>query len=144
MKHLDERHGAAVDGLVEFFVDEIVVEVDGSGIGLGVAVIDAFQMGPVNGTEAHRAGLTRGIYHAVGEVEGSQLAAGLPDGIHLGMGGGVVVDGDAVGAASNDFAIFDDDGTERSSAIPDALIGQANGLTHKKLVVFGDVDHDTI
>ena len=53
--------------------------------------------GPVDGPEAHRAGFTRGVDDAAVQVEGAQGAAGRPDGIDLGVGRGIVVEGDAVG-----------------------------------------------
>ena len=57
MQHVDERHRTAVDGLVELLVDEVVSEVDVARILFGVAVLDAFEVSPVDGAEAHGAGL---------------------------------------------------------------------------------------
>ena len=134
----DERHGAFFDMLFQFLVNEVIGEVDGGGILFRVAVIDALDMRPIDGAEAHRAGLAGGIDDTVREVEGAQFATGLADGVHFGMGGGVVVAGDAVRAASDDFAISHDDGPEGTATVFHTLVGEADGFAHKGFILFGD------
>ena len=56
------------------------------------------------------------IYSAV-QVEGVQGAAGRPDGIDLGVGRGIVVEGDAVGPGGNDLSILHDDGPEGTAPV---------------------------
>ena len=53
-----------------FFVDEMVVEVDGGGILLCATIIDMAQPRPIDGTEAHGAWLAGGVDVAVCEFEG--------------------------------------------------------------------------
>ena len=138
MKHIDKRHGALVNRFVELFVDEIIGEVDVAGVFFGVAVINAFQMGPVAGTEAHGAGLARSIDDAIGKVKGTQLLAGLPNGVDFGVGSGIVVNSDAVGTAGHDLAVLYDDSTERPSTVAHALVGQTDGLTQEFLILCYD------
>ena len=83
------------------------------------------------------------LAYAVRQVEGAQLATGFADGVDLGMGGGVVVEGDAVGSAGDDFTIFHDDGAKRASTIFHTLVGQPNGLAHKDFILFSDF-HDSV
>src|SRR5215510_10364001 len=46
---MDERHRPAVDRLVEFAIDVIVVEADGRGVDARVGVVDAIKPRPVDG-----------------------------------------------------------------------------------------------
>ena len=65
------RHGARFLMLFQLLVNEIIGEVDGGGILFRVAIVDALDMRPIDGTEAHRARLTRGIDDAIREIEGA-------------------------------------------------------------------------
>lgn len=143
IEQMDEGYGTAVDGLVELFIDEAIGEVDVGGVLLGVAVINASEMCPVDGAEAHGARLAGGVDDAVGQVEGAEFSAGLTDGVHLGVGRRVVIDGDTIGASCDDLAILDDDGTEGASSVLHALIGQADCLAHKLFIFFRNSRHDT-
>lgn len=135
----DERDGTIGDVLLQLLVDEVVGEIDVSGVLFRVAVIDAFDMRPIDGTQAHRAGLAGGVDNAIGKVEGAQLAAGLTNGVHLSVGSRVVVDGHAVGAARDDFSVLHDDGPKGTATVFHALVGEADGLTHIFLIFFCDV-----
>ena len=57
--------------LFQFLVDEVVGEVDGGGVLFRVAVIDALDMCPIDGAEAHGARLAGGVDDTVREVEGA-------------------------------------------------------------------------
>src|SRR6185312_4546421 len=76
----DEGHGPAVDRLVEFAVDVVVVEADGGGVAARVGVIDAIQPRPVDGAQAHRTGLATRIHLAALQAKGAERAAGGADG----------------------------------------------------------------
>ncbi len=129
--------------LFQLLVDEVVGEVNGGGILFRVAVIDALDMRPIDGAQTHGARLAGGIDDAVRKVEGAQFAAGLTDGVHFCMGGGVIVAGHAIGAASYDFTVPHDDCPEGTAAVLHALIGQPNGLAHKSFILFSDF-HDFV
>jgi len=92
--------------------DESVVEADGGGFGLGVAVDDPLEVGPVDGAEAHGAGLASAIESAAFQVEASQLLGGDADRLDLGMGGGVVAGEDFVVGGGDHFALVNDHGAE--------------------------------
>ena len=91
-------HGfvAMVGGESYLAVDEVVVEVDGGSIVTVVGIINGVEVCPINGTQTHRAGLARGVYHAAFKTESAQLACGLAYAVYLGMGCGVVIKGYAV------------------------------------------------
>ena len=134
VEQMDEGYGAAVDGFVEFLVDKVISKIDVTGVLLRVAIIHTAQVSPIDGAEAHGAGLARSVDDAVGEVEGAQFSAGLADGIDFSVGSRIVVEGDAVGAAGDDLTVFDDDGSKRAAAVPHALVGQADGFSHKGFI----------
>ena len=134
----DKRNGAFFDMLFQFLVDEVVGEVDGGSILFRVAVVDALDMRPIDGAQTHGARLAGGIDDAVRKVEGAQFAACLADGVHLGMGGGVVVAGDAVRAAGDNFSVLHDDGPEGTATIFHTFVGEADGLAHVFFICFCD------
>ena len=135
----DGRHGARFLMLLQLLVNEIIGEVDGGGILFRVAIVDALDMRPIDGTEAHRTRLARGVDDTIREVESAEFAASLTDGVHLGMGGGVVVASDAVGTASDDFSIFHNDGPEGTTPVFHAFVGQSDGLAHESFILFRDI-----
>jgi len=115
-----------------FLIDETVVEADICGILGCIAVVDGAAAGPVDRGQTHGAGFAAGVDIAVRELEGVKLPACLADGNDLGVGGGVVVCGDAVGCARDDLAAFDDDGAKGpSSTAGDVVCGETDGLTHE-------------
>ena len=63
--------GAFSERLVKFLVDEVVGEIDVSGVFSGVTIEDTTDTGSVDGTETHRTRLTRGIDGAASEIEGA-------------------------------------------------------------------------
>ena len=105
-EELDDGDVAPGHRPVQLFVDEVVGELDGFRILAGVCVVDPVDAGPVDGPEAHGTGFTRGVDDAAVQVEGVQGAAGRPDGIDLGVGRGIVVEGDAVGPGGDDSPSF--------------------------------------
>src|SRR5215470_18992554 len=81
---MDERHGTAIDRLVDLAVDVIVVEADRGGVDARVGVVDAIQASPIDGAETHRAWLAARVHLTTLQVEGVELAAGCADSHHLG------------------------------------------------------------
>ena len=81
-------------------INELVVEADLCRILSVVGIIDSVEVRPIDGTQAHRTRFARGINLAPLQVECLQGTSCLTNGIHLGMGGRVVVDGDAIGSLS--------------------------------------------
>lgn len=133
-EELDEGDVAPGHRPVQLFVDEVVGELDGGRILTGVCVIDPVDAGSVDSPEAHGAGFTRGVDDAAVQVEGVQGAAGRPNGIDLGVGRGIVVEGDAVGSGGDDFPILHDDGPERTTPACDTFYGQQDSLAHERFV----------
>jgi hypothetical protein len=124
--------GALLGGTSEFAVEEGVVEGGAGRVGAGVAVPDAIHAGPVDGREAHGAGLTTGIDFAAFERESGQGLAGGADGADFGVGGGIVLLGDAVGCFADEDAGADNDGAEGSAlAGADVFRGERDGATHE-------------
>ena len=131
---LKPHQSDARDGTLRFrqrylVVDELVAEIDVVGIGGGVAVVDFLYPAPVDGAEAHRTRFARRVDDAVVEFECTELAAGGTDGGHLGMGGGVVVRGDAVDTSSDHRALAHYDSAEGTAAV----IYVGNGGVYRKL-----------
>ena len=128
------RHGqlAVGQGSVQLLVNELVVEADGGGIGLGIAVENPARPGPLNGPQAHGAGFATSVEVAAIELEGAQLLAGFADGIDFGVAGGVVGAGDLVEAAGDDCAVFHHHRAE-GAAVPGLhfINRQANGFAHE-------------
>jgi hypothetical protein len=122
-------------GEFDLVVEEGVVEAGGCGVGSGVAVVDGAEARPVDGGEAHGAGLAAGVDLTAGEGEGVELRAGTADGYDLRVGGWVVAGGDEVGADGHDVAVSHDDRAEWASAAgEDVLGGQVDGLLHEDWV----------
>ena len=129
------RDGALGIGKLQLVVDEGVVEVDGLGIGLGIAIADAAHTGPVEGTEAHGTGLARAIDGATRELEGAQLGTGVADCRYLGMGRGVGIGHYAVGTRGYDLAVAHDDCTEGTATGVDIVHGQVDGHLHEAGII---------
>ena len=79
-------------------------------------------MCPIDGTQAHRTRLARGIDFATLQIEGLQLAGSLSDAVHFGMSRRVEVDGYAVRSLSNDDTILGNDSTKRSATRLHAIL----------------------
>ena len=108
LRSMAEGMAAVADGQGEFAIEEGVVERDAGCVGAGVAEPDAIDAGPVDGGEAHGAGLAAGVDFAAVEAEGVEVSAGGADGFDFRVGGGVVVAGDGVAAFADDGAISDE------------------------------------
>lgn len=118
--------------LAPVFVEHLIPEANAIRIVDVAAVIDLPDICPENGTLAHGAGLRRGIDLAAGQVVGSQLAAGIPDGLHFAVAGGVVAQKHPVVASADDFSVPHDHRAEGAAVtLADARIGLLNGLLHK-------------
>ena len=112
-------------------INELVVEADLCRILSVVGIIDSVEVRPIDGTQAHRTRFARGINLAPLQVECLQGTSCLTNGIHLGMGGRVVVDGDAIGSLSHDDSVLGDDCPERTTSILHTILGERNGSTHQ-------------
>ena len=114
-------------GKGELLVEVRVVEAGGCGFDLGGGVVDAVQARPEDGAETHGAGFATGKDFAAGEVVGVQFCGCAADGGDFGVGGGVVVGGDQVGAFGDQFPALDDDRAEGAAAGFDVCHGKGDG-----------------
>ena len=71
------------------------------------------------------------------EPPAAQTGAGIPDGLQLGMGGGIAVFLPAVAPLPHDFSVLDDDASHRHVPVLCCLSGQLQGAGHIVLVVHG-------
>ena len=106
----------------------------GTHLPIPCAVIDPWNAGVEDGPGAHGTGLQRHIEGAVVQPPGAKDLVGLPDGIHLGVRGGVLLLLPAVAAPAHDPALPDDDTAHRHLAVGGGLLGQCQRLTHIFLV----------
>lgn len=128
MGHGDEGDAAVFVWLPEFSVDEGIVEAGPGGVGFISGEIDFRWAGPVDGTQAHRTGLAGGIEITTLKLKGSEAGAGITDGVHFGMRRRVVNRSNRINAASNNFTVFNDDGSERSAVSGFYIVnGKVNG-----------------
>src|SRR5262249_9391186 len=110
----------------------LVVEADARGVGAGAGVIDAVEPRPVDGGEAHWAGLAARIDLAAGKIERSERPARFGDRDDLGMRGRIVGGGDAIAALGQDAIVLDDHGAKRAARVPvHALARQREGAAHE-------------
>lgn len=137
--NMDAGYVTQLSGFVDFFVDEIVIKIDVGGIYLGVSIVDAFYTGPIEGAQAHGAGLATAVYNASVEFEIAVDGASTPDSVHLGMSSRVVVEGDSVAACSYHLAVFNDNRTERTTPTVDVLTGNVAGHLDELAVLFCDL-----
>ena len=69
---------------------------------------------------------------AAGEVEGPKVGAGVPDGLHLPVAGGVVLQQDPVVAPADDLPILHHHAAEGPAvAMADALVGLVQSGFHE-------------
>ena len=94
---------------------EVKEAAEGTGFGVGGAIIDAVQPGVDDRSGAHGAGLQRDIELRAGEPPALELFGGLQDGQQLGMRTGVLLGLAPVVCAGNDLALIDDDGAHRAA-----------------------------
>jgi hypothetical protein len=118
-----------------------VVEAHRRGIGRAVAEVDALGPRPVDGAEAHRAGLAAGVEVAAVELERAERAAGLADRHDLGVRGGVVGRRHLVGALGENGAVLDDQRRERPAAGVHVGERQLDGAGHEAARIGGPRRH---
>jgi len=80
----------------DFVVNEIVIKTNRRRVLAGVGEIDFFDARPVNGREAHGAGLATGVEFAIVELESLQPRACGANRGHFSMRGGVIENDDLV------------------------------------------------
>ena len=132
-KQLGRSDRPSCQGLGQLMVDEVVRESGGGGFLSCTAEVEPREVGPVDGGEAHRAGLAAGVEVAAGEMKVAQLPAGVANGHDFGMSRRIVRRSDAVAAAPDDVAPLNDYRSKRA-ALPcrDAVDRQPNGLSHER------------
>ena len=124
----DDALGYGLDDLV---VEEGVVEACVGGIGLGSAEEDGLTARPVDGGEAHGARLAACVDGAALKLEVAEFLTGGADREDLGVGGRVVILGDAIDGGGDDLACAHDDGSEGSPTAGDDVLGrQVDGHLH--------------
>lgn len=131
----ERRYGALGGGEGYLVVDEGVVEADLGGVASGVGIVDALNAGPIDGAQAHRAGLTGGVYLTPLEVEVAHGCTGCTNGAHLGVGCGVVEQRNAVGTSGHNLTVAHDDSTKGAATSGHTLFGEFDGHTHKFVLV---------
>ena len=118
--------------LLNLLVDERIVEAGLRGVGRGAAKIKARGTRPVDGAEAHGAGLTRSVELALAKLKEAERGAGLAYRDDLGVSCGVVSGRDAIGAFGDDFTVLHDDGAEGTAAIgAHTFDGELDGSRHE-------------
>lgn len=108
--------------------------VDGTGFGVGGAIDDGGNAGLEDGTTAHDAGLQRDIEGAAFEPPIAEVAGGLGDGDHFGMGGGVFEHLALVVGGGDDALGLNDDCADGHFVFRQGLFGFGEGLTHEVVV----------
>ena len=122
----------------ELLINEVIVEVNVSRVLTRVGEEDAVGAGPVDGGEAHRAGLAAGVDGAPSQLKGLKRRAGVADGDNLGVGSGIIVAKDRVDASGDDLVIANNNAAEGATeASAHVVEGEVDGLAHKRLVLLG-------
>jgi len=104
--------------LRDFAVDEGIIETRLRSISRATAEKHAIGPRPIDCSETHRAGLTGCVEITAAQLEVAKCLAGLANRQDFGVRRGIVRAGDVVGGFGDDFAVFDDDGTEGAAASP--------------------------
>ena len=132
----DLNHGDAALSvrLFEFAVNKGVVETNFGSVFGGVCEINARKASPVNGAKTHGTGFAGGVDFTILEFEIAQFLAGLADGQHFGVRGGIICGSDAIGSFGNDLMVFYNDGRKRATASGlNAFDGELNRTGHKRI-----------
>lgn len=103
--HLGEVVAQAVAAREEV-VEFAIAEPDEGIILYGATIVHPAYVGPKAGAEAHVARLAGGVDIAPCEVVRAQAAAGVANGLHLAVGGGVVLAEHAVVAETHGLAVL--------------------------------------
>ena len=112
-------------------IDQIIVKTYLRCIPTVIGIIDMVEMGPINGTQTHRTGLTRCIDLTTCQIKRTQLPACLTNGIYLGMGSRILVDGDAIRALSYNLSVTCDHSSKRATTMTNAFLTQSNSSAHQ-------------
>ena len=96
-------------------VKTLVAKADFLGILDIAAIINFFYIRPEDCPEAHRARLARCVQLAAGEVECSEVLAGVADCGYFAVAGRVASKNDLIVTAPDNFAVFCDYAAERSA-----------------------------
>lgn len=114
---MDAGHLSVARCLLDLFVDELVGEVDGCGILLGVAVVNHLYTGPIKSAQTHGARLARAVDRASVELERAELIACFADSVHLCMCRRVVGECHLVNSRGDNLAVPYYHGAERAAAV---------------------------
>ena len=74
--------------------------------------VQPLDAGEHDGARAHAAGFQRDVHAAAGQPPAAQVFRRLPDGVHLGMAGGVLVRFRRIVTPADDAAVLHDDGAD--------------------------------
>lgn len=122
----------------QFRVDEAVVKTGVRRILPRGRVHNARGPCPVDGAQAHGAGLAAGVHRAAVQLEGIELGTRRTDRHHFRMGRGVVAAGNAVVALAHHLPVLHDHAAKRPTvAALHAGAGQGDGLAEELLVLLG-------
>lgn len=70
------------------------------------------------------------VKHTVVELVGSEVFAGVSDGVHFGVGGGVFIGDDTVVALADNFLFINYDTAERTACLQlQGCLGQVNCMS---------------
>ena len=117
---------------LHFFVDQRVVKAYFSGIVTSVAEVDGVKANPVDRPQAHGARLATGVENTARQLEGTQRLAGFTNGVHFGVGSGIVAGGNTVHAGRNHFSVADHDRAKWAAvAVQHVFCGQPDGQLHE-------------
>src|ERR1039457_7209629 len=132
-------HGnsALVDGTAYLGIEQRVVKAGGGGIGGGVSVKDGVAARPIEGSQAHRAGLATGVDDASGEAKIPKRLASRANRHHFGMGRGIVGRRNQVHAGRDDLTVAHDHRAKRASGAREHILrGQCDGPLHEDGIAF--------
>lgn len=115
-------------------LEEVDPASSGSGFGVWTAEDDAVGAAVDDGSGAHGAGFFGYVKGATFESPVAELGLGGGEGEDFGVGGGVFEGFDLVGGASDDLAVFDNDGADGDFVGVEGFLGFAESELHEVVV----------
>ena len=105
----------------ELFVDKMVIKSCFPGLFTRGSVIDRHRPGPVDGPQAHRAGLTGGVDDTSFQLMMLKPPAGITDRLNLSMCRGIIRGQYLVISLTNDLSLFHNNRAERTAMISEPI-----------------------
>jgi hypothetical protein len=115
-------------------IDNGQYRMNGSRFGVIGSIDQAADTSVNQSSGTHGARLNCNKQIAVDKAIVTQVLTRLAQGDNLGMGGGIVVNNVAVGAAADDASLMHDDGTDRDFSGFEGALGRAKRLFHPEFV----------